>query len=324
MAVPRTFLLKPNDSIATAFARVAKNGEGFAAVVDDDRKLLGVFHDTDGRYAMLRGVALDEPVSSVMSKKAAKDHFVLDGGVVQDVVHFSRPSVDAVVMAGGKGTRLRSVSGGLPKPLLNLGKSTILERILGNLAAAGVEHAWLSVNYKAAMFQRRIGDGSGVGLAVTYLVEEAPLGNAGALSLLPSKGAPYVLITNADLITGIDYSRLVDFHRSHGGPITMAAAHFTTTLKYGVVRATKRGVLDGFDEKPELTFLCNAGMYVVDRAALKLVPKNKFFQMPDLIDAVRRRGEEVRVFPMWEKWVDAGSPEEFQQVLIEFARGVES
>jgi NDP-sugar pyrophosphorylase family protein len=167
----------------------------------------------------------------------------------------------------------------------------------------------------AVMFKKRIGD------RVTYLEEKTPLGNAGALSMLPAKGAPYVFITNADLITDVNPQRMLDFHRAHDGPITMAAASFSTSLKYGVVHTTKRGVLDGFEEKPDLTFLCNAGMYIVDRPTLKLVPKKRFFQMPDLIDAVRRRGEDVHVFPLWEKWVDAGSPEEFQQVLIEFARG---
>src|SRR5688572_30282536 len=97
----RNFLLKPTDSLRVAMERVSKNGEGFAAVVDDDRKLLGTFHDADGRRAMLRGVAFDEPVSSVMTKKL-RDHFVIEKGVVKDVVHFGRPRVDAVVMAGGK------------------------------------------------------------------------------------------------------------------------------------------------------------------------------------------------------------------------------
>ena len=296
--------LQPTDTLRAAMERVAKSSEGFVRVSDG-----GVFYDLDGRRAMLRGVSLDEPVGSLKLRRKG------------EAVHL--PRIDAVVMAGGKGTRLRSVSGGVPKPLLNLGSSTILERILTNLAGAGVEHAWLSVNYKAAQFKKKIGDGKGVGLAVDYLVEETPLGNAGALSLLPAKGAPYVFITNADLITGVDYRAIVDFHRAHNGPITMAAASFTTSLKYGVVHTNKKGVLDGFDEKPDLTFLCNAGMYIVDRPTLKLVPKKKFFQMPDLIDAVQRRGEAVHVFPLWEKWVDAGSPEEFQQVLLEFARGEE-
>ncbi len=312
----RNFLLKPTDSLRTAMQRVSKNGEGFAAVVDEQRKWLGTFHDANGRMAMLRGVSLDEPVSSFTTR--AKDHFVLDNGIVKDVVRFSRPRMDAVVMAGGKGTRLRSLSGNVPKPLLSLGSSTILERILSNLSAAAVEQVYLSLNYKAAMFKRRIGPG------VAYLEEKTPLGNAGALSMLPAKGSPYVFITNADLITGVNYRLMLDFHRAHDGPVTMASAPFTTSLKYGVVHATNRGVLDRFDEKPDLTFLCNAGMYIVDRPLLKLVPKNTFFQMPDLIDAVRRRGEDVHVFPLWEKWVDAGSPEEFQQVLFEFARGVES
>jgi NDP-sugar pyrophosphorylase family protein len=266
---------------------------GFAAVADG-----GFFYDIDGRRAMLRGVSLDEPVESVKLRRKAEE--------------LHRPPMDAVVMAGGKGTRLRSLSGNVPKPLLTLGSSTIVERILDSITA---ENVYLSVNYRAAMFKKRIGD------RVTYIDETQPLGNAGALSLVPAKGAPYVYITNADLITDENPQRMLDFHRAHDGPITMACASFATTLKYGVVHATKKGVLDGFEEKPVKTYLCNAGMYIVDRPMLKLVPKNKFFQMPDLIDAVQRRGEDVHVFPLWEHWVDAGSPEEFQEVLIEFARG---
>lgn len=322
MAVARNFLLKPTDSLLTAFQRVSANGEGFAAVVDEKRKWLATFDDADGRLALLNGVSLDEPVASIATKRG-KQHFVLDKGAVIDVVKRERHRIDGVVMAGGRGTRLRSVTGNVPKPLLSLGASTILERILANMASAGVEDVWLSVNYRAASFKKKIGDGSKLGLRVEYLDEDEPLGNAGALSMLPKNGANQVFITNADLITGVDYARMFDFHHAHGAPITMAAARFVTTLKYGVVHS-RRGVLQGMDEKPELEFLCNAGMYIVDRAALKLVPKKTFFQMPDLIDAVQRRAEEVRVFPLWEKWVDAGSPEEFQQVLIEFATGVES
>src|SRR5690349_22516288 len=167
--------LKPTDTLRVAMERVAKSAEGFVPVTD-----VGVFYDIDGRRAMLRGVPLDEPISSLKLRRKA------------ETLH--RPRMDAVVMAGGKGTRLRSVSGGVPKPLLNLGSSTILERILGNIEADTV---WLSVNYKAAMFKKLIGD------RVTYLEEKTPLGNAGALSLLPKKGAPYVFITNADLITDV-------------------------------------------------------------------------------------------------------------------------
>lgn len=318
----RNFLLKPTDSLRVAFQRVNANGEGFAAVVDEDKKLLGTFCDTDGRHALLRGVSLDTPVAEVMAKKSAKKErlpgsFVVTKGVVTDVVKFERPRIEGVVMAGGKGTRLRSMTGGVPKPLLTLGASTIVERILDQMENAGVDDTWLSLNYKAAQFRRRLRD------RVHYLEEPEPLGNAGALSMLPARGANQVFITNADLITGLQYQRMFDFHRSHDGPITMAAATFTTKLKYGVVH-TNNGVLDRMDEKPDLEFLCNAGMYVIDRDVLRLVPKKKFFQMPDLMDAVQRRGKQVHVFPLFEKWVDAGSPEEFQQVLIEFATGRES
>jgi NDP-sugar pyrophosphorylase family protein len=223
-------VLKPTDTLRAAMQRV--HDTGYAEVAD-----AGVFYDVDGRRAMLRCVSLDEPIESLKLRRK-----------VEELHH---PPMDAVVMAGGKGTRLRSLSGNVPKPLLTLGASTIVERILDSITA---ENVYLSVNYRAAMFKKRIGD------RVTYIEETQPLGNAGALSMVPKKGAPYVYITNADLITDVNPQRMLEFHRSHDGPITMACAYFSTTLKYGVVRATKKGVLDGFEEKPVKTYLSNAGM----------------------------------------------------------------
>lgn len=328
MADIRPFLLKPSDTLADAMFRVSANGEGFAAVTDAKRKLLGTFCDRDGRLAMLKGASIDVPVKSVMAPRLTKldrlpGRFVVDAGKVVDVEYRDRRPVDAVVMAGGRGRRLRPFTDKVPKPLLTLGTTTIVERILANLATAGVDDAWLALNYKAAMFEKRIRDGRAVGLSVHYLLEDTPLGNAGALAMLPAKGADQVFVTNADIITGLDYERLFDFHRAHGGPVTMTCVEFTTALKYGVVH-TKNGVLDRFEEKPELKFLCNTGMYVLDRSVLKLVPKNKFIEMPDVLAKVRAKGAPVHVFPLIEDWVDAGSPEEFQEVLFRFATGEQS
>ena len=328
MADIRPFLLKPSDTLADAMFRVSANGEGFAAVTDSKRALLGTFCDRDGRLAMLKGVAEDEPVKRVMAPRATKldrlpGQIVVEDGKVVDIEFADREPVDAVVMAGGRGRRLRPFTDKVPKPLLTLGTTTIIERILANLATAGVDDAWLALNYKASLFERRIRDGRALGLSVHYLREETPLGNAGALAMLPRQGADHVFVTNADIITGLDYERLFDFHRAHGGLVTMACVAFTTTLKYGVVHV-KGTTLERMEEKPELKFLCNAGMYVLDRSVLKLVPKNKFIEMPDVLGKVRAKGEPVHVFPLIEDWVDAGSPEEFQEVLFKFATGEQS
>lgn len=325
MADLRPFLLKPTDSLGDAMARVSANGEGFAAVTDAKRQLLGTFCDRDGRLAMLAGVSPETPVKEVMTagstrSKRLPGRVVIEGGRVVDVALATRPPLDAVVMAGGRGRRLRPFTDKVPKPLLTLGNTTIVERILAKLATAGVTDAWLALNYKASQFERKIRDGKHLGLSAHYLREDEPLGNAGALAMLPAAGADNVFVTNADIITGLDYERLFDFHRAHGGKVTMTCIEFTTTLKYGVVR-TKGTVLDRFEEKPELKFLCNTGMYVLDRSVLKLVPKNTFVEMPDVLNKVRAGGERVHVFPLYEYWVDAGSPEEFQDVLFKFATG---
>lgn len=321
----RPFLLKPSDSLAEAMTRVSSNGEGFAAVTDTKRTVVGNFCDRDGRLAMLKGVPHTALVSTVMAPRLTKlgrlpGKLVVEKGKLVDIGAGERAPVDAMVMAGGRGRRLRPFTDKVPKPLLTLGTTTIVERILANLASAGVEDAWLALNYKASLFERHIRDGKHLGLRAHYLREETPLGNAGALAMLPARGSPHVFVTNADIITGLDYARLFDFHRAHGGLVTMACVSFTTTLKYGVVH-TKGTSLDFMQEKPELKFLCNAGMYVLDRSVLRLVPKSTFIEMPTVLERVRAKGEPVHVFPLIEDWVDAGSPEEFQEVLFKFATG---
>ncbi|HYH28277.1 MAG TPA: sugar phosphate nucleotidyltransferase, partial [Actinomycetota bacterium] len=227
----------------------------------------------------------------------------------------------AVVMAGGRGQRLRPLTDKVPKPLLRVGASSIIERIIASLASADVEDCYLAVNYKAEAFEERLGDGSGLGVRIHYLREKEPLGTAGPLSLLPD-GVGTTLVTNADILTRLDFRDLLEDHARHDAPVTVAATEYRARIPYAVLR-TEGDRLLSIEEKPEQPVLCNAGIYVIDEQVRALVPSERMLDMPDLLEKAIADGYRVRVFPIGAKWFDIGSPEDFERVLLEFATGEE-
>ena len=230
------------------------------------------------------------------------------------------PAPVGVVMAGGRGQRLRPLTDKVPKPLLRIGGSSIVERIISNLAAAGVQDVYLAVNYKAAAFEKRLGDGKGLGVNLRYVREREPLNTAGALSLLPEVPTVPLLVTNGDIVTTLDFARLFDFHWHHGGAVTVAGVEHLSHIPYGVLRTAEHHLLE-IDEKPTRRDFVSAGMYMLQPEVLRFVPPATHMGMPDLIESVLAEGLPVHVFPLLEKWFDIGSPAEFERVLMQFATG---
>ena len=224
-------------------------------------------------------------------------------------------------MAGGRGQRLRPLTDRVPKPLLKIGNASILERLITSLAEVGIADVHLSVNYKAEVFEERIGDGSSFGVRVHYLRERKPLDTGGALSLLRPPADPF-LVMNADMVTALDFSRLLDFHAAEGAAVTVGAFEHAVQIPSGVLDLDGRR-LRTVEEKPVRRSLCNAGVYVFDPAVLELVPVGTPYKMTDLVNDVLEGGRQVAVFPILERFFDIGSPEEFERVLIWYATGEE-
>ena len=306
---------------------MSANRTGAGLVADEDRRVLGTVLDSEIRRAIVSGTATDAAVRSVMAvglARKARLPFVVtvEKSRVVDVAVKSAdgPGAVAVVMAGGRGKRLRPITDKVPKPLLRVGRYTIIERIMRGLAAAGIEDIYVALNYKAKMFERLLGDGDKVGARLHYLHEDTPLGTAGPLGLLPERPKLPVLVTNADIITGLDYARLLEFHRFHGGWGTLAAVEHVSHIPYGVLR-TEGDRLVQQDEKPDVKVLVNAGMYVLDPRALSVVKRDEYLDMPPLLDTLLKRRRAVHVFPVVERWTDSGSPEEFERVMRDVATG---
>jgi NDP-sugar pyrophosphorylase family protein len=309
---------------------MSTNGAGFGVVADEDRTVLGTVLDAEVRTRLVEGVLPTDAIQTVMTRGLTRRarlpaELAIDKGRLTDVTVSPPPGPApvAVVMAGGKGKRLQPLTGSkVPKPLLRIGSQTIIERIMRGLVAAGIEDIYVALNYKAKMFERRLGDGERVGARVQYLHEDQALGTAGPLGLLPERPKGPVLITNADIITRLHYGRLLEFHRHHGGQATIAAVEHVAHIPYGVLRTDGDRLIEQ-EEKPDVAVRVNAGMYVLDPKALSVVKRDEYLDMPVLLDRLLAKRRAVHVFPLVERWTDSGSPEEFERVMIDVATGVE-
>ena len=297
-----------SSALEEVFARMQEEGSA-SAVVSDDGGVFGTVTDADLRCAVMTGTPLTDPVGKVVTGDRVP--------VASDT-----SDVTAVVLAGGRGQRLRPLTDKLPKPLLTVGRTTIVERLLEGLRTAGITEVYLAVNYKAEAFEERLGDGAGHGVNLRYLREREPLHTAGPLSLLPDVAPGPIVVMNADQVTSLRFARLVDFHRHQEAAITVGTFEHAVPIPYGVLRLEGAGVV-GIDEKPTLRRPCNAGIYVVEPDVVALVPPDTFFGMPALVEAVLAQGRPVAAFPILEKFIDIGTLEELEAALVLFATGEE-
>ena len=341
------FLVAPESSLADVVECLRRNGRDLAVVAGADGTVAGTVTDSNIRRFVLTGGDLRSPATAACSSKPVLASVGLSDSDVLKLLRVQRlrsaPVVDegrfvgvrsmdgfpdwggppaAVIMAGGRGQRLRPLTDKVPKPLLKVGTTSIIERIIGDLASAGVRDVYLAVNYKAEIFEERLGFGEHLGVNLHYLREETAMGTAGALSLLPGDLHQPVLVTNGDIVTTVDFGRLFDFHWRHGSAVTVAGVEHLSPIPYGVMTIAEHHLVS-IEEKPVRRDLCSAGIYVLQPEVLRLMPKGERVDMPDLIADVLSVGLPVNVFPILEKWFDIGGTAEFERVLVQFAIGEE-
>lgn len=286
------------------------------------REAFFAIQETDGRARLGDGWVVDAVLRRLVLQGVDLSTLAADDVVTADEPTQELPEVTAVLMAGGRGSRLQPLTFKVPKPLLMVGRTSILERLLECLFAAGIRDIWISVNYMAEQIEERIGDGRRFGVDVRYLREDEPLWTAGALSLLPEPTAGPLLVLNTDQITSLNFRRMVDYHLDEQAVITVAAVPYDVEVPYGVLDVDGTRLVS-VQEKPTTRFQCNAGFYVVDPSVLPMIPGGQPLTMPSLMQEVLDRGMKVAVFPVVEKWIDIGTPEDLQQALLTFATGEE-
>jgi NDP-sugar pyrophosphorylase family protein len=225
----------------------------------------------------------------------------------------------AVVLAGGKGTRLRPYTVVFPKPLMPLGDYPILEVIVRQLALEGFDHITMAVNHQANLIKAFFGDGEAWKVRIDYSLEAQPLSTIAPLRLIGDLPDTFLLM-NGDVLTDL---RFRDFYRDHaasGGVFTIAASNRTHTIDYGVLRTDAASTLVGFEEKPSMRYLVSMGVYVVQKSVLALVPPGQPYGFDDLMLALLARGDRVNVKRHDGYWRDLGRTDDYAQAVDEFER----
>ncbi len=223
----------------------------------------------------------------------------------------------AVILAGGMGRRLAPYTFVIPKPIVPIGTTPIVEIVLRQLASHGVEHVTIALGHMSEIVRAVAGDGSKLGIRVDYSEESKPLGTMGPLKLIPDLEDDF-LVMNADLLTDLDFAELGRFHRAHGGPATVATYVKTTRLELGVIETDGDARIVGFEEKPTLKHKVSMGIYAFQRSVLDYVPADTYFGFDGLMAAMLRAGRPIRSYLFGGQWLDIGIPADYQAAQEEF------
>ena len=330
-----------DSSLRDAISAIDRGGVRIALMLDENGRLVGTLTDGDIRRRLLGGMDLDGPASQVVQRKFHAAPKELDPVEAMALLRLHSidqlPIIDAdarllglyllddlleqppaclpnavVIMAGGKGTRLRPHTDSCPKPMLLVGDKPMLEILLEQCIACGFRQFYLSVNYLKEQIIDYFLDGSRWGVSIEYLVENEPLGTAGSLQLLPEQIMKPFLVLNGDVLTRLNPTHLLSFHRENQAQATVCVREHEVTVPFGVVQAT--GVeLAGFEEKPTYRYLVNAGIYVIDPQLLTLLPVGRAIDMPTFIEIAQSNCQRVIVCPIHEYWIDVGRPDSLRQ-----------
>ncbi|MEZ9057315.1 nucleotidyltransferase family protein [Vibrio pelagius] len=334
-------LIKPDNTIRDALEIINNEALRVVLVVDEEDVLLGVVTDGDIRRGLLNNLPLTESVSKVMN---ASPTTALEGSSREELIDLmekldilSVPLLDVngkvigletlhgalhqpkyqnpvFIMAGGFGTRLKPLTDTCPKPMLHIGNKPILETVIRSFIKAGFVNFYISTHYMPEQIQAHFGDGSEMGVNITYVHEERPLGTGGALGLLPKdlpKDLPLIMM-NGDVLTKVDFQRLLDFHVDNGADATMCVREYDYQIPYGVING-EGNKITSMVEKPVQRFFVNAGIYVVSPEVIASVPKNHRVDMPTLLEEHMNERDNVLMFPIHEYWLDIGRMDDFNR-----------
>lgn len=333
--------VKPNEPISHGLAILEKTLKGICIVVNDEGKIQGTLTDGDCRRALLAGLTLDSPlkdaahtnfiavdksfpieqVYALMRTNSVRQIPVVDDQrhlidlILEKAAAASEQTAHVLILAGGKGTRLRPLTQSVPKPMLQIGGKPMLKRLVDSLVESGFSQISISTSYLAEQIESYFGNGERWGCSIEYIREDKELGTAGPLKLLSHGDNKPILVLNGDLVTQVNFSSLLEFHRQSKYDLTVGATTHRVDVPFGVLDLNPDGTLKAIAEKPILSFPVNAGIYVLESSLLSLIPQNEYFAMTDLMELALAKKYTIGAFPIHEEWLDVGVPEQYISAL---------
>ena len=306
-------------------------------VLDKQQRVIGTLTDGDIRRGFLKGFGLTNAVDKFMIKsfssigttellpsqirqiknKGVKLLPVVDKDQrIVKIIDFAKVKnilpVDAVLMAGGRGERLRPLTDNMPKPLLKVGEKPIMEHNIDRLIEYGVLQYFVTIKYLGEQIETYFGDGSSKNISMQYVKEEVPLGTMGAVSLIRNFKHQHVLVMNSDLFTNIDYEDFYQNFLDEDADMAVATIPYVVDIPYAVLNLNENHITS-FKEKPTYTYFSNAGIYLIKKELFDFIPVEQSYNATDFIQALIDSGKKVVRYPLIGYWIDIGKPEDFQK-----------
>ena len=306
-------------------------------VVDEEQRMVGTLTDGDSRRALISGASVNDKAEAIMHRNfnymsvsdisnvldirhqkemRMKLVPILDAEKhIVDIINLekfeTRLPVDAVLMAGGKGERLRPLTEKTPKPLLPIGEKAIIDHNVDRIISYGIQHINVTVNYLREQIEAHYQTPRHE-VQVQTVREPQYLGTIGSIKFVPKFYNDTVLLMNSDLFTNIDYEDFFLHYQQHEADMSVAAVPYNVSIPYGVLDLNGRNII-GLLEKPKYNYYANAGIYLIKRSALEEIPDNTFFNATDLIEKLIAEGKKVIRYPLNGTWIDIGNPQEYQK-----------
>lgn len=332
-------IINKKENVRPALAKLDKLGlDAILFVVDDMGKLVGSLTDGDLRRGFLNNLSFEDSILKYIQKSPIsitqnnytlaqleeykKKNFkiipILDEyGVIIDILNFRIHQtiipVDAVMMAGGEGKRLRPLTIETPKPLLKVGDKPIIEHNIDRLVNVGVKYVNLSVNYLGDQIENYFGDGKSKNIRIQYVREDKPLGTIGSILLVENFIHDDILIMNSDILTNVDFADFYREFKNSGADMAVAAVSYHVDVPYAVLEVNMMNEVQSLKEKPRYTYYSNAGIYLIKKELLKMIPFNEFYDITDLMEVIIEQGKKLITYPLTCYWLDIGKHDDFRK-----------
>lgn len=305
--------------------------------IDERERMVGTLTDGDVRRAIISGIKVEESISKVMSRSF---NYIRDGEEIVSGLHHQRElkmrlvaildkndhiieivnleryktrlPIDAVLMAGGKGERLRPLTLETPKPLLKVGDKCIIDHNIDRLISYGVKHISVTVNYLKEQIEDHFAEPRGE-VQIKTVREPKFLGTIGSIKFVENFFNDTVLVMNSDLFTNINYEDFYLHFKEHDADMSVAAVPYSVQVPYGIFKIEEKRNITGLVEKPTFDYYANAGIYLIKKAALEMIPNDTFFNATDLIESMISQEKKVIRFPLNGMWIDIGNPQEYKR-----------